>query len=224
MPVKKKTIAIAAVSLVVIAAILAVVAWFVPILKVNTIEVTGAPITGAVVVEETSGITVGENLLRVDASGAAHKIAELPWVKTVTINRKIPSTIAIEVQERVAAVFQNTADGNVIYDTEGKPIIIGTPPPGTVEVTATDAANEAILPAVISVINSIRDQDAALLNNVATVEAPDQYDILLKLKDGREIYWGSAENNHDKAVAMATVVKREGQHWNISSPSMVSVR
>lgn len=221
---KKKTIAIVVAVLVAIAAILGAVAWFVPILKVSSIEVNGTAATDPAAVIETSGIVEGENLLRVNVNSAAHNIVELPWVKSVTINRKLPGTISVEVQERVAAVFQSSADGDVIYDTEGKAIIIGTPPPGTVEVKATDADNPEILPAVISVINSIREQDAAMLNNVATVEAPDQFDILLKLKDGREIYWGSAENNHDKAVAMSTVLKREGQHWNISSPSMVSVR
>ena len=73
-------------------------------------------------------------------------------------------------------------------------------------------------------IRSLLDENAQLKEQIATIDAPDRFDILLRLNDGREIYWGSSENNHDKAVALSTVIKREGQEWNISSPSMVTVR
>lgn len=220
----KKVIAIVVSVIVAIVAISGVVAWFVPIFKVGTIDVTGAARTDPEQVIEESGIVEGENLLRVDATSAAQNIAKLPWVKSVTVNRGLPGSITVELVEREAAAFVKRSDGDHVIDTEGKEIIIGTPPFGTVEVSETDADNPEVLPAVISVIKAIREQDPKMTDNIEVVEAKDQFDIALKLKDGREIYWGSAENNHDKAVAMATVLKREGQSWNISSPSMVTVR
>ncbi|GFK19440.1 cell division protein FtsQ [Corynebacterium glutamicum] len=220
----KKVIAIVVGVVVVLVAILGVVAWFVPILKVGNIEVTGATRTDPDQVLEVSGIVEGENLFRVDATAAGQNIVELPWVKSVTVNRALPSTITVELTEREPAVFIKRADGDHVIDTEGKEIIIGTPPVGTVEVSGADEGNSEVLPAVIAVINAIKAQDEQMTESIQVVEAPDQFDILLKMNDGREIYWGSSENNHDKAVAMSTVLKREGQRWNISSPSMVTVR
>lgn len=56
----KKVIAIVVGVVVVLVAILGVVAWFVPILKVGNIEVTGATRTDPDQVLEVSGIVEGE--------------------------------------------------------------------------------------------------------------------------------------------------------------------
>jgi len=220
----RKAIALITTAVVVLIAIAVAVAWFVPVFKVESIEINGAVRTDTEVAREVSGITAGDNLLRIDATAAAHAIAEMPWVASVTLNRKLPSTVDITLTEREAAVFIRRSDGDHIIDTEGQPIVIGTPPVGTIEVTGTRYDDPDVLPAVIDVITAIDDHDPKLREVIATIEAPDQFDILLRLTDGREVYWGSSENNHDKAVALSTVIQREGQRWNISSPSMVTVR
>lgn len=220
----RKAIALITTAVVVLIAIAVAVAWFVPVFKVESIEINGAVRTDTEVAREVSGITAGDNLLRIDATGAAHAIAEMPWVASVTLNRKLPSTVDITLTEREAAVFIRRSDGDHIIDTEGQPIVIGTPPVGTIEVTGTREDDPEVLSAVIDIISAIDDHDPKLREVIATIEAPDQFDILLRLTDGREVYWGSSENNHDKAVALSTVIQREGQRWNISSPSMVTVR
>lgn len=221
---RKKVIAIVVSVVVVLVAILAAVAWFIPILKVESIEITGATRTDTELAEELSGISSGDNLLRIDATAAALAIADMPWVSSVTVNRKLPSTVEIDLSEREAAVFVNRADGDHIIDTDGLPIIIGAPPFGTIEVTGTREDDPDVLPAVIEALNAINDYEPELKGQIAAIDAPDRFDLLLRLDDGREIYWGSSENNHDKAVALSAVIKREGQEWNISSPSMVTVR
>ena len=220
----KKVIALATLGVVALVAIAVAVAWLFPVFKVNSVEFTGAVRTDTDIAEDVSGINVGDNLLRVDVAGAAQSIADLPWVKAVTVNRNPPSTVEIELTEREAVVFVNRADGDHIIDSEGLPIIIGEPPFGTVEVTGTSEDDPDVLPAVIDIVNTLSDHDPALKDAVASINAPDQFDVMLRLADGREIYWGSSEDNHAKAVAMSTVIKREGQQWNISSPSMVTVR
>ncbi len=221
---RKKVIAIVVAVIVVMVAILAAVAWFVPVLKVSSVEITGATRTDTEVAEELSGINIGDNFLRIDAAAAATAIADMPWVGSVTVNRRLPSTVEIALTEREAIVFVKRPDGDHIIDTEGLPIIIGPPPFGTIEVTGTREEDQDVLPAVIDVVNAINDYNPDLKGQIATIDAPDRFDLLLRLNDGREIYWGSSENNHDKAVALSTVIKREGQRWNISSPSMVTVR
>lgn len=219
-----RLVAVIIAAVLVLVAVLAAVAWFFPLLKVSGIEVSGATRTDPDIVEEVSGITPGDNLLRVDATTAARNIAELPWVSSVTVERVLPATVAVTLVEREAVVYVPQADGDHVIDTAGKTIIIGPPPYGAVQVTGVAPEDDAVLPAAISVVTAIRDRDPALLEQIDSVEARDQFDILIRLRDGREIYWGSAENNHDKAVAMSTVITREGQHWNISSPTMVTVR
>lgn len=220
----KKIIALVVTAVISVVLILGAVSWFVPIFKVESVEIIGATRTDTEQAQELSGINQGDNFLRIDATQAARAIADMPWVSSVTVNRTFPSTVEIELAEREAAVFVKRDDGDHVIDTEGLPIIIGTPPFGTVEITGTSEDDPDVLPAAIEVINAITDYKPELKEQIATIDAPDRFDILLKLTDGREIYWGSSENSHDKAVALSTVIKREGQEWNISSPSMVTVR
>lgn len=220
----KKIIAIVVAVFVLLAMTLAVVAWFVPLFKVSSIEITGATRTDTDIARELSGIEVGDNFLRIDETAAGLAIVDMPWVSSVTVNRTLPSTVEIALEEREPAVFVRGRDGDLIIDTEGLPVLIGTPPFGTIEVTGTRDDDPDVLPAVIDIITAINDYEPELKEQIATIDAPDRFDILIRLTDGREIYWGSSENNHDKAVAMSTVINREGQQWNISSPSMVTVR
>lgn len=220
----RKVIVIVVSVIVIVAAVFAAVAWFVPVLKVANVQVTGATRTDPDQVVEVSGIREGDNLLRINATDAALAVVDLPWVGSVTVNRKLPDTVEVKLTEREAVVFVNRPDGDHVIDTEGLPIIIGAPPFGTIGITGTQEEDPDVLPDVIAVVNAIDAYDSELKGQIESIHAPDRFDILLKLNDGREIYWGSAENNHDKAVAMSTVIKREGQHWNVSSPSMVTVR
>ncbi|WP_080794087.1 cell division protein FtsQ/DivIB [Corynebacterium pacaense] len=221
---RRKTVTWSIVALILLVVIGAAVTWFVPVFRVGSIEITGATRTDPTEVEEVSGIAEGSNLLRMDATAAATSIAALPWVESVTVNRRLPSTVQIDLVEREAAVFVRRGDGDHVIDTSGRAIIIGTPPPGSIEVRGAREDDPDVLPAVTAVLAAIDAQDPQLRTLIADIQAPDQFDISLHLTDGREIYWGSSDNNHDKAVALATVVKREGGSWNISSPSMVTVR
>lgn len=221
---RRKTLGWAIAALLVLAVVLAAVSWFIPIFKVGTIEITGAVRTDPAEIEEVSGIIDGGNLLRLDATAAATSIAALPWVDSVTVSQHLPSTVDIELVEREAALYVRRADGEHVIDTEGRTILIGAPPSEAIEVSGTKEDDSDVLPAVIDVIRAIDAHDHNVRGLIASIDAPDQFSMTLHMTDGKEIFWGSSDNSHDKAVALATVVKREGQSWNISSPSMVTVR
>ena len=42
------------------------------------------------------------------------------------------------------------------------------------------------------------------------------------LKDERTVFWGASEDNANKALAFETILKMEGQNWNISNPELVT--
>lgn len=59
---------------------------------------------------------------------------------------------------------------------------------------------------------------------VESIEARSPNTFVLKLNDGRTVVWGASENNANKALALDTVLQREGQEFNISNPQQVTVR
>ncbi|QGU07804.1 Cell division protein FtsQ [Corynebacterium occultum] len=216
-----KKLSLALLSLAVLVAAVFGMVWAVPILKVENIEVSGTRHLPEEEVREVSGIATEENMLRVNVAAAASAVADSPWVKAVSVRRNWPATISIDVTERNAVLFTDTAEGIKLIDESGVPFLIGEPPAETVEVTGDANDDTAELVEVAEVVAAV---DPAVREQVARVEVPSALEITFHLHDGRSVYWGANRDNHDKALAMETVLSREGQHWNISNPTMVTVR
>lgn len=217
---KKRVLALIA-SVVAIIVIIGGVLWAFPLLKVSDFEVTGNSSTPEEVIVEATGLNVGDNLVRIDAGGAAAGVVDLSWVRTATVTRGWPSTVNIEVTERQAVLFSEEEDGPHLIDATGLPFVIDLPPESAVEVTGDQRNEPNVLGSVANVVASLPDD---IRVGVSRVDIPSAYDITFHLHDGRSVYWGADELNHDKALAMQTVLTQEGQHWNVSNPNMVTVR
>ncbi len=195
--------------------------WAFPVLRVADYEVTGNDRISDEVVQEATGVVVGENMMRIDIVDAAAGVAGLPWVRSVTVSRRWPDTLGVEVIERQAVLYADEPDGALLIDGAGTPFLIDVPPETAVEITGAGSDETDVLSEVAEVVGSLPEY---VLEQVARVDAPSAPDIQFHLHDGRTVYWGANENNHDKALAMETVLTRTGQHWNISAPTMVTVR
>lgn len=68
--------------------------------RVDTIEVSGQQRYTAQQVRDASGIEIGSNLYLMDKNEAVNNIiSALPYVEQIRINRRLPSTLRIEVTE-----------------------------------------------------------------------------------------------------------------------------
>ena len=47
---------------------------------------------------------------------------------------------------------------------------------------------------------------------------------MLRLREGRTVVWGAAEDNANKALALESVLQMEGTEFNISNPELVTTR
>ncbi|GAB2504223.1 Cell division protein FtsQ [Corynebacterium atrinae] len=216
---KRILAAIAAVVLVVVVAIGAV--WAFPVFTVKGYEVTGNVHTSQEDIVSVTGVGQGQNLARIDAGAAAAKVVTLPWVKSATVSQQWPSTLGVEVVERQAVLYSVEGDGDHLIDEAGLPFVIDVPPEEAVEVTGAERQEPEVLKSVASVVAQLPEPVRLA---VARVDVPARHDLTFYLHDGRTVYWGSTESAHDKALAMEDVLGREGQAWNVSNPSLVTVR
>ena len=111
MKISSKLIAKIVGIIVAIAMVLGLVVYFVPVFRVNTIEVTGNSRMTNEQIEEATGVPDGANLLRVNAHETAANVASLPWVATATVGRSLPNTLIVELTEREVAAYVNAEDG-----------------------------------------------------------------------------------------------------------------
>ncbi len=89
--------------------------------KINTVSVTGENIYSDKMIVENSGIEIGTNLFRVSEEKLSEKLSkDLPYIKSVSIERKLPDTLIINVEStrEVAAIVSNNV--YVLVDETGK--------------------------------------------------------------------------------------------------------
>lgn len=205
----------------VVAAAALAVAWWVPVFRVSTIDVEGARQIGQQAVVDASGIAEGENLLRVDTSDAARGVVSLPRVREATVTRSWPSGVHIDVVERRVVGWIDDGGQPLLIDEQAEPFSDGEPPESAVRLDGVKRDQAEELSGAVAVTAAL-SEDAARLVDFLSVDGPSAY--TLHLTDGRTVFWGAPEDNENKAVALETVLKREGGNWNISNPAMVTSR
>ncbi len=91
-----------------------------PRFSVEAIDVTATPHLAREDVVRLSGVSIGDRLLRVDTDQVAARITKDPWVASVRVSRRLPSTLVIEVQEKHAPAVA-ALSGLYLVDEKGHP-------------------------------------------------------------------------------------------------------
>lgn len=208
-------------GLIAVSAIAAGIVLFTPLFSIKNIHVNGLKHLSYEEVVKLSGLGVGDRMLSVDEYAAGAAIIQQPWVDRVTVARNWPRTVTIDLTERDVVLFSEEQDGRHLIDADGVAFTIGDPPQEAVEVSGDAVKDPAIMRQVAAAMAFIEQPIRVQLRDVTVASA---YDVTVHLKDGRSVYWGSLQDNHDKARALKTVLSHNGDKWNISNPQLVTVR
>ena len=89
--------------------------------KINTITISGDMVYSDKKVTKKSGIEIGENLFKINEEKLSEKLSkDLPYIKSVTIERKLPDTVIINVEAAKEIAAITTKKGFVLIDETGK--------------------------------------------------------------------------------------------------------
>ncbi len=179
--------------------------WFSSILQTRDVEVTGHQTLTAARVEKAARAPIGEPLISVDLTAIEARIEAIASVRSAAVSRSWPRTIRIEIIERVPVAVVSRGVGLQAVDEDG--YLFGSYPtePSDLPVirTAPDVRREALAEAA-AVIGALRADIAAKVRHL-DVDTVDQ--IVLRLKDGRQVMWGSADDSVEKAEVLATLLR-----------------
>ena len=169
-------------------------------------------------IEAVAGIPRGTGLLRLSTPDVAARIAGLPQVAAVDIERDLPGTVRITVVRRppVAAISEGAevrllaADGTVVATVPSLPDDLPrleADPEHRADVLAVAAA----LPA------TVRDRTVAISGSTRN-------DITVLLDDGTVVRWGSADSGELKASVLAALLDEpDAARWafiDVSAPTV----
>ena len=89
--------------------------------KINTITISGDMVYSDKKVTKKSGIEIGENLFKINEEKLSEKLSkDLPYIKSVTVERKLPDTVIINVEAAKEIAAITTKKGFVLIDETGK--------------------------------------------------------------------------------------------------------
>ncbi|HEY6748638.1 MAG TPA: FtsQ-type POTRA domain-containing protein [Mycobacteriales bacterium] len=205
--------------------LLVVAVWvvgFTGVLGVRQVTVTGVRALSADQVRAAAGVPDGRPLARVDTGAVAANVRGLAGVERVAVTRSWPGTLRITVTERRGVALVDRGEALWLVDPEGVvfqrlrnhpklPVLrIPAVGPDSEEARAALAAVTALSP--------------ALLAHVSEVRAPTPEQVTLYLSGKRTVRWGGAADSTAKASVLAALLSRPGTYYDVSTPSVVTVR
>ena len=196
--------------------------FFSSVVTVRDVSVTGNQTVSAVRVRAVAKAPIGRQLARVDLGAIRARVETIPAVKSVSVSRSWPHTIAISITERTPVAVVDRGAGLQAVDEDG--VLFGgyasRPTDLPLVVTAPDVKAEALAEAA-HVVSSLRSDIAAKVDRVE-VQSVDR--IRLHLTGGRTVMWGSAEESDQKAAVLAVLLGQKAQEIDVSVPGRPTTR
>jgi cell division protein FtsQ len=189
------------------------VGWMSPVTLVQHVVVDSPRRIPVEQVRLASGISAADHVPAVDAQRVREAImAALPTVADVAVTRSLPDTVRLTVTARrplavleVGEAYRLMDGDGVAYeeaDSPGElPVVRASTPVGQ------DAARAVLL-----------SMPRALRADVAVVVAGTRDDVTLRLRDGAQVRWGSADEAELKARVLAGLLQVRASSYDVSAP------
>jgi cell division protein FtsQ len=218
-----RTRGLAVVGVVVLAAAAWVVFWS-PLLSVRTVDVSGATTLSDQRVLAAAAIEEGTPLARLDLGAVADRVRGIDAVAEVSVVRAWPHGVRIEVTERTAVAVVRAPGGYGLLGDDGTVFrTVPRPRPGlpfldqTVADGTTDTAAQAALQVAVEL-------PAALSDKVASVSAARPDEVVVRLRSGGTVDWGTAVATERKAEVLLLLLSQRAAHYDVSAPETPTVR
>lgn len=196
--------------------------FFSSVVTVREVSVHGNRTISSVRVRAVAKAPMGTQLARVDLAAIKARVEAMPAVRSVSVSRSWPHTVAISVTERTPVAVVDRGAGLQAVDEDG--VLFGSysrkPDDLPLISTAPDVKSEALAEAA-HVVTSLRADIASKVERV-DVESVDR--IRLLLTGGRTVMWGSAEQSAQKAAVVAVLLDQPGTEIDVSVPGRPTTR
>ena len=214
---------------IVVAVLLSMVIFF----RVQTIEVVGNGYYSPEEIVQAAGVAEGDNLLTVSrGSVAGNVMAQLPYIESVRVTRRLPNMLLLTVSEFDATYavtdtagdwYLITANGKVTEKVEAReakshiqvtePII---DPPTVGEIIKVHAAEgeelaaQGQLNALTSILTEI--ENAELVKQIVSVSVPSSYHITVSYEGRFEVDLGNTERLDYKLEFLKKVISEQKEY------------
>ncbi|WP_229075774.1 cell division protein FtsQ/DivIB [Actinoplanes sp. DH11] len=201
-------------------------AWVVygtSVLGVRQVEVVGTELLTPDQVRQAAAIPPDRPLARVDLGAAGARVRGLPAVDQVVITRSWPSTVVVEVVERVAVAAVPAKQGFILIDDQGVPFRAVAKQPRGLPLARLTAPGplDTNTASALTVLGSLSDE---LRSQLVAVTVPSPVQIRLELRKGRVVIWGDDTKSGEKSKVATELLGQKGDEIDVSAPTVVTIR
>lgn len=202
------------------------------IFNIRSIEVNGISRISRDEVLALSGFELGEHIYEANLNKARTMIKTNFWVEQVSVERKLPSTILINIKERVPVAAIAMPDALYIVDFSGTLLLKQKLLDGLAVIPISGVSNidpEMKLGAVIenedvaaalAVIRQMDERSSALISEL---DVSNQQNIVAHLSYGVDCYLGDKSNFAQKFTVAMEILQSERQKGLLESVNYVDV-
>lgn len=184
-----------------------VAAVYSPLLAVRTVTVSGTKLLKPAQVQAALKPLQGKPLPQISDGEVDGLLKPLVQIKSVTTQAHPPSTLVVQVQERIPVALVKRGEQYILVDVEGVRLS-STTDPAKVKLPVIDGGAGAIgkdlFQATAAVLGALPASVLARLSN-ASAKSVDA--VELKLVDGQTIVWGNAGEKELKARVLEALLK-----------------
>jgi Cell division septal protein len=175
----------------------------------RTIHVRGAAHLTRSDILRIAGIRSGTNVFTFDAVAAERRLEGDPWIAHATVTKHLPSTVSIDIRERVAVavaesggILRVVADDGVLLEAALPRLAIGLPHIASAEVGAPEPTTEGIRSAAFAVAA----MTPVLRREVDVVSILADGQLRVDLRSGAQVAYGPAVDLVEKAQALGALL------------------
>ena len=192
-----------------------------PIFNIKDINIINNVTIPSDTIVSLSELKPEENIFKFYKGNVINKIKENPYVESVEIHRKLPSTIEIDVTERVATYNVDYMGKYAYINTQGYILEISDDSRGMPVIQGATTSEDDIVPGnrlneedlrklevVIRIMNATKD--AGLDGQVTTIDISDENEYSIYLNDEKKtVYLGDASNLSNKMLYVQSIIEQE---------------
>lgn len=192
-----------------------------PIFNIKDIKVINNSQIASENIISLSGIKTGENLFRFNSIKSQNGIKENPYIESVKINRKLPSTIEIDVKERIATYSVDFLEKYAYINNQGyileiseasknMPIILGISTPED-QIVVGNRLNEEDLEKLEDVLKMTAVMTENNLNDkVTSIDIKDKNEYIIYLEEEQKtLHMGDSTNLNNKILYILAILEAE---------------
>ena len=214
---------------IVVAVVLSMVIFF----RVQTIEVVGNGYYSPEEIVQAAGVAEGDNLLTVSRGSVAGNImAQLPYIESVRVTRKLPNTLLLTVSEFDATYavtdtegdwYLITANGKVTEKVEAREakshiqvteLTIEPPTVGEIIQVHADEEEELAAQGQFNALTSLLTEieNAELVKQIVSVSVPSSYHISVSYEGRFAVDLGNTERLDYKLEFLKKVIAEQKEY------------